>query len=126
MSAGVYMKAFLLLLCGALSMLAADATGNWTGTLTVTTTGGPGPTPAFLVLKQDGDKLTGTAGGSKDRMREIEKGKVEGGSITFEISVEGGVMKFDLKLAGDEIKGNVNGDRGDEKMQATLEVKRDK
>jgi len=124
MSAGVYMKVFLLLLCGALSMLAADATGNWSGTLTIVN--GDGPTPAFLVLKQDGDKLTGTAGGSKDRMREIQKGKVENGLITFELTPDGGVMKFSLKLTGDEIKGDINAEQGEQKMKATLEVKRDK
>ena len=78
------------------------------------------------MLKQDGDKLTGTAGGSKDRMREIQKGKVENGLITFELTPDGGVMKFSLKLTGDEIKGDINAEQGEQKMKATLEVKRDK
>ena len=118
------MKHILLLTFAAFSLMAADATGTWTGTLTVPDKGDPGP--ALLVLKQEGVKLTGTAGPDANERHAIENGKAENGNITFEIPRENGVMKFTLKQEGDEIKGDITRERDGEKQTAKLAVKRDK
>ena len=47
-------------------VFAADATGRWSGTLTVSSDGGERALTAALVLKQDGANLTGTAGPPDD------------------------------------------------------------
>ncbi len=43
-------------------------------------------TPAFLTLKQDGNKITGKAGPSEEESFPLEKGIIEGDSVTFEIA----------------------------------------
>ena len=118
------MKHILLLTFAAVSLMAADATGTWTGTLTAPDRSDPGP--ALLVLKQDGVKLTGTAGPDASEQHAIENGKAENGSLTFEVPRENGVMKFTLKQEGDEIKGDITREREGEKQTAKLAVKREK
>ena len=109
-------------------LLAADVTGRWTGTFTVMGRDGEGePGPALLLLKQEGTALTGTAGPNEGDQSSIQQGKVEGGVITFTIERhEGQVMKFTLKHVGDEISGDVRGERNGEMMRAKLSAKREK
>jgi len=117
------MKLFLALVLAAGGLLAADATGTWTGSLT--REGGEAGS-AHLVLKQDGQKVTGTAGPGPGEQHEIQNGKSEAGKITFEIPRENGAMKFVLKLEGDEIKGEVSMERDGEVQKGQLAVTRSK
>jgi hypothetical protein len=112
---------FLAMTIFAATMMAADATGTWTGTLLVT---GKDPGPAHLMLKQDGSKLTGTAGPTEDEQHQIENGKAENGTLTFDVSTGETVMRFKLRHAGDEIKGDVTREREGSTQTATLSVKR--
>lgn len=113
-----------LLLC--VAGLLADVTGKWSGSFDIT--GPDGETKAdtaVLNLKQDGGKITGTAGPSEDKQFEIKTGKIDGDKIALEVVIEdGGVLTFDLALAADHIKGDVKGQMGDEKMTAKLDVTR--
>jgi hypothetical protein len=102
--------------------MAADATGTWTGTLTPS--GDDNPRPAHLVLKQDGNKLTGTAGPDANEQHAIENGKAEDGVLTFDVPTGGAVMKFRLKQDGDEIKGDITRERDGQTETARLAVKR--
>src|SRR5262245_22903956 len=75
-----------------------DVTGVWTGTLTPT--GGGNPGPAHIDLKQKGTELTGTAGPNANRQSPIANGKiatVKGvTSVVFDATQEGApVMHFD-------------------------------
>ena len=118
------MKQILLLMTlftGAI--LAADATGTWTGNLLVP---GKDPGPARLVLKQDGSKLTGTAGPNEEEQHPIENGKAENGLLIFDLLTGETVMKFKLKHEGDEIKGDVTRERDGATQTASLAVKREK
>jgi hypothetical protein len=117
------MKHILLLTFAAASLIAADATGRWTGTLIPP---GGGEHPALLVLKQDGVKLTGTAGPDASEQIPIENGKAENGSLTFQISKDSTIMKFTLKHEGDEITGDITREREGETQTAKLSVKREK
>ena len=105
------------------TVLAVDATGTWTGTFTPD--GGEQGT-AHLVLKQDGQKLTGTAGPSETQQRSIQNGKADNGKIVFEVAGDGGIMKFSLKQDGDEITGDVTRERDGQTLTAKLAVKRAK
>src|SRR5688572_9237792 len=98
------MRYFVLLMITAAGLLAADATGSWTGTLTPE---GKESGPALLVLKQEGSTLTGTAGPDAGERHPIEKGKVENGNLTFEVPSGEVIMKFALKQEGDEITGTI-------------------
>src|SRR5689334_15420005 len=115
------MKHLILLTLTALGLLASDATGTWTGTLLVSTPDGNQDRTAYLVLKQEGTKLTGTAGPNADEQHTIENGKVEDGLLTFEIPGAAS-MKFTLKLEGDEIKGDIKRERDGATETAKLSV----
>ena len=118
------MKHLLLFALTAASMLAADATGKWTGTLTPS--GDSNSHPAMLVLKQEGSSVTGTAGPDEGERHNIQNGKIENDSITFEVPQGETVMKFNLKLEGDQLQGDITRQRGDQTQTAKLNLKREK
>jgi len=71
---------------------AGDVSGTWSGN------------PFYMVVKQEGGKLTGTIGPGKKNQAPIEDGVVEGERLTFRV----GAFRFDLRVAagsGDEIRG---------------------
>ena len=107
----------------ATSLLAADATGRWTGTFTPSD-GNAGP--ALLILQQDGDKLTGTAGPDRETRRQIQNGKAENGNLSFSVDSGNSVMKFVLKQEGDERQSGVTRERDGCIQTAKLAVKREK
>ncbi len=117
------MKYILILILAAAGLMAADATGTWTGTFTP---GGQEPGPARLVLKQEGTKLTGTGGPSAEEQHEIQNGKAEDGKLTFEIAHDDSTMKFVLKQEGDEIKGDASREKEGQVQTAKLAVVRSK
>ncbi len=120
------MKRILLLLLAAAGMLMADATGKWTGTLTVSTPDGERPSSAYLVLKQDGTTLTGTAGRNAEEQNAIQNGKVENGKLTFELPIGEATMKFALEQKGEVIEGDVSAEAQGQKLTARLSVKLEK
>ncbi len=120
------MKHIFLLTLATVGLMASDATGTWTGTLTLTKAEGSQEShSAYLVLKQEGAKLSGTAGPDANEQHAIENGKAEDGNLTFEIKEES-VMKFVLKQEGDEIKGDIKREHDGDAQIAKLNVKRDK
>jgi hypothetical protein len=120
------MKTILLLTLAAASVFAADATGKWAGTLTLVGDNGGKVDNALLVLKQDGAKLTGTAGPDANQQNAIQDGKAENGNLTFDLPFGGGMMKFVLKQLGEELTGDVSAEREGQKMSAKLALKREK
>jgi hypothetical protein len=97
----------------AATALAADATGTWTWT--AKSKKGK-ETQNTLVLKADGDKLTGelTRG---NRSAEISKGTIKDDKITFEVTTERNgnaqTTKYEGKVEGDAIKGTQTFNRKD-------------
>ena len=118
------MKHLLVLALAAATLLAADATGSWTGTLTPANDNQP--RPAHLVLKQEGNTLTGTAGPDTGEQRPVQNGKVDAGTLTFEVQLDDSLMKFVLKQDGDVITGEVTREREGQVQTAKLSLKRDK
>jgi hypothetical protein len=76
----------------AVSVFAADISGTWDAT--VQTTGGNG-TPTF-VLKQDGEKLTGTYSGTLGNAPVT--GTVKGDDVTLEFDVSGTKVTYKGKI----------------------------
>ncbi len=118
------MKSIFLLLIAAAALIAADVTGKWSGTLTVSTPNGERPGPAYLVLKQEGAAVSGTAGPNEEEQYAIQNGKAEDGKLTFEVERNDSTMKFVLRYEGDEIKGEVSREHNGELQTAKLAVKR--
>jgi hypothetical protein len=106
----------------ALATLAADVSGKWSGNFEMTGSDGTKQTrPVYLILKQDGTKLTGSGGPDSSEQHPILSGTVDGDSLKF--TVEGGFV-FDVKYAGDEIKGDVRRERGGEITNLKVFLKR--
>lgn len=115
------MKHLLFVAFAAGTLLAADVTGTWTGTFTPDD---GQARPAYLVLKQEGDKLTGTAGPNENEQRPIQNGKVDNGNVTFEVASDEVVMKVVLKQDGNDMAGELTRERGGQTQTAKLTVKR--
>jgi hypothetical protein len=112
----------LLIALFAMTAMAADVTGKWKGSFAPE---GQDPSSAFVVLKQSGTTLTGTAGPGEDQQWPLANGKVVGNKITGEVtSPEGLVFKLDLVLEGEHIKGDVNGMRDGQAMKAKIDLTR--
>jgi hypothetical protein len=122
------MKRIVCCLLLSVVSLLADVTGKWSGSFDITGPDGETkPDTAVLNLKQDGSKITGTAGPNEEKQFEIKTGKIDGDRIALEVVMEdGGVLTFDLKLDADHIKGDVKGQVGDEKMSAKVDLTRAK
>lgn len=92
----------LLCLTGCLPCLlsAADVSGAWTGAI-----GGP----IYLILKQDGNKLSGSAGPTAaEQMATFENGRIEGDHIVL----RAGPFQLDVTVDGDRITGEArNGEQ---------------
>jgi len=119
------LKAVLLPVVLALVASAADVSGTWSGTLKIT--GPDGQTQddtVHLILKQDGGRLTGTAGPNAAEQSPIEKGAIEGAKITMEVPVPGGAFKFDVALEGDRLKGEVTVSAGGQSIKAKMDAAR--
>lgn len=91
----------LAVLAGA--AVAADITGNWTGSMSM----GDNQFTLTYNFKQDGEKLTGTVTGPQGNPLTLNDGKVQGDKLTFFISFEGpnGTMKIvnEGTIKGEEI-----------------------
>jgi hypothetical protein len=115
--------AFTLLLClAAMTAFAADVTGKWSGTFSPE---GDNPSNAYLILKQSGATLTGSAGPDENQQWPITNGKIEGNHITGDVtSPEGMVFKIDVTVDGDKITGQANATREGQTMKAKIELTR--
>jgi hypothetical protein len=117
---------FALLVIPALaSASAADISGKWTGSFTVT--GPNGDTrdeSAYMDFKQTGAELTGTAGPNADKQFAILKGKVDGNKVTFEVQTERPLIKFELTLADGHLKGEAKVDIDGETRKASIDLQR--
>ena len=102
--------ASLLLACGL--PLAADDPAKVAGTWKVSVSGGAGSAEQTIILKQDGNKITGTFKGP--RQSGPLEGTVEGNNISFHVATR---VPLDYKgtVDGDSMKGTMtgNGKTGD-------------
>ena len=120
------MKTVLILLAltaMAFTAAAADVSGKWTGTF-VTDSGEA--QPAYIVIKQAGATLTGTAGPDEGQQWPIRNGKIDGNELSVEVQHpdSGMVFKVDLVLTGDRLKGNITGSQGAEAMSGKMDLGR--
>lgn len=114
-----------LLLLAAWSLSAADLTGKWAGTLDLKQDGEAQTIPVVMIVKQDGNKVTGTAGPEEDQ-HPIQKGTVDGDTLTMEVDSGEAVYYLELKVDGDQISGAVKQGADGEKMKIALKrVKQD-
>jgi hypothetical protein len=112
------------------ALAAEDFTGKWSGQFTGVAPDGTQVTePILLNLVHKGADLTGTAGSSADRQWKILKGKVDGNKVSFEVQAgddtqPGPYVVITLAYADGHLKGDVNMQRGAEKMAAKVDLTR--
>jgi len=113
------MKRIAVALLASCLCLAADVTGKWSGTLEFR--GGGPPTPSVVLLKQDGQKVTGTGGPSDADQQPLEDGKIEGDKLTFRFQG----VQVTLTVSGDRMEGEFSARRSEgPPMVAKLALKR--
>jgi hypothetical protein len=95
-----------------------DVAGIWKGTMETQM----GPTETTITI-QDGAALTGDVKFDNGYEGRIEKAKLEGDKISFEINIQHGTVSFAGTVSGDEMKLNVTGTTGN---KMTLIAKRQK
>jgi hypothetical protein len=105
-----------------LCLAAADATGKWSGSLKPD--GDEESHSAYLVIQQDGQKLTGSGGPNESEQHPMQNGKIAQDRLTFEVSAGKGTLFFDLKLVGDEMTGSVQLKGESEARTAKVSLKR--
>jgi hypothetical protein len=111
----------LIALC-AIAALAADVSGKWSGTFTPE---GQDPQPAFIILKQSGDTLTGSGGPDENQQWPMENGKIAGNKVTGDVKApDGTVYSVVLVLEGDHLKGDITATREGQTMKAKMDVAR--
>lgn len=102
---GKFIAVGAMVLLALSSAWAADVAGKWVAHVP----GGQGDSEITLVLKADGEKLTGTINNSlQPGDVEISEGKISGDEISFSLmrNIGGNEMKvvWKGKISGDEIK----------------------
>jgi opacity protein-like surface antigen len=88
----------LAVLAGA--ALAADITGNWSGSMSM----GDNQIPLSYTFKQDGEKLTGTVTGPQGDPLPLNNGKIQDDKLSFNVKVEGPNGSFTIQNEG-TVKG---------------------
>ena len=122
----VGMVCFVLLLAPVL-LAADDLTGKWSGSFVITFSDGEKKDAmAFMDLKQNGTELTGTAGEGPDKQWAIQKGKVDGNKITFEVQTDEPLVKFELTLVDGHLKGEARAEHEGKSVTAAVDLQRQK
>ncbi len=99
------MRRFAIVFWAALLVVAvafaADVTGTWKGTLN-------GEREITFKLRADGGNLTGTVAGLRDKEVEIQKGTIQGSTLTFSVQSEWQgnpiTLVYKGEISGDEIR----------------------
>ena len=104
----------------------ADPVGTWKCTYEI----GDQKRESTLVIRKDGDKLTGTMTYQDKQEAKLKDLKFKDGELTF--SVERKLMdmtfavEYKLKVEGDKLKGKAAADIGGERREFDIEGKREK
>ncbi|MCU1235533.1 MAG: hypothetical protein JWP63_3500, partial [Candidatus Solibacter sp.] len=92
------MKLLITLVCAAGAAFGQDAvlTGEWSGIFQ--------QGPIYVILKQDGNKLSGSGGPTQKRqLLDFKDGSIDGTHVVW----MAGPMRFDLQLTGDTLRGEM-------------------
>ena len=119
------MRFLVLLLAGAMALCAGDVSGKWKGTMLDNEGRERSDAPVFLILKQEGGQLTGTAGEDEYEQISIRNGSVVGDTVQFEVATDDALYKAVLKIEGDDlIKGGGTVERSGESAKFAVVVRR--
>ena len=63
--------------------------------------------PGYLVLRQEGQQLTGTAGPDAQKQVKVTKSSVDGDRMMVEANPGASALRFELRLQDDKLTGDV-------------------
>jgi hypothetical protein len=116
MKAFVVFAVVLSFLFPAMAASPGPVTGKWSGAVSVKNEAGETQSqPVFLILTQDGKKLTGTGGPSEEEQGfNIDNGVVDGNKVTFDVTVDdssyhSSAQFTETELTGETIREQTNG-----------------
>jgi hypothetical protein len=98
-------RTIALLLLLALNAMAGDLTGKWSGSFRAN--GADHDVPQLFILKQDGNKITGSGGPDWSEQYPLENGKVDGDRARFELTTGAWKFTYDLKATGRQMVGDL-------------------
>ncbi len=98
-------RTIALVLLLAIPAMAGDLTGKWVGAFRAD--GADHDVPQLFILKQDGNKLTGSGGPDQSEQYPLERGKVDGDRISFEITTGEWKFIYDLKTIAADMTGDL-------------------
>jgi hypothetical protein len=109
----------ICLLLFSATTLGADVTGKWSGStfsrdrlwpweVSFSTEGAS--QPLFVILRQRGDIVEGSAGPDEIRQYPLHNGMIQGDEVRFEVAFDasGPVAQFHLVMSGDQLHGGVS------------------
>jgi len=117
------MKLLFTSLLLTLSILAANLSGKWTGTF-VDNAEKSKDEGMMLILTQDGNSLTGTAGPNAGEQIAISNGKIDGANVTFDLKADEVNVHFALQLIDNHLKGQATAEVAGEKHSGTIDLTR--
>jgi hypothetical protein len=117
-----FASAFLVAMVALAIAAETDISGKWSGSFSPV--GGDKDSTAFLILKQNGAEITGTAGPNESEQFPIEKGKIEGDKVTLEVHHDEAILQVTLLLADGRLKGNAKMSANGENREAKIDVGR--
>jgi hypothetical protein len=111
-------------------MSAATVAGTWSGGVEQKTNDGRTGRMSMLVeLKQDGDRVSGTAGPDNSNQAPIQDARLDGQHLTFSVTLPpppgsdaGPTWKFDLTVSGNRMEGRSEGTMGARSLGITQVV----
>ncbi len=103
-----------------------NLTGNWVGSFDIIhPDGSVDPGDAYLLLAQNGEKVTGSAGRSAKDQSPITSGKVVGNAVSLQVAVNAQTtVTFDLSIENGRLKGAATGIPTEAGSRAVVEVQR--
>ena len=108
-------------------MIAADVSGNWRGSIEVKMPDGEIVNYSLhMEAVQKGGEVTGTIGREAEEKLAIDRGKMEGNTLSFEVTPPEGSfpVKFELMLEGSKLEGTFKGDTGDGPVSGKMTLNR--
>src|SRR5947209_1165983 len=107
-------------------LTAGDVSGHWSGNFELKSPDGETRTPpVYLILKQDGNTVTGSGGETLEDRHEITKGTIEGNKVVLDVQAGGGGIHLEFTVDGDQLNGEARRTHPDGHTQtAKLTAKR--
>lgn len=99
---GLVLTAFL----SAVVFCTPNVTGKWSGTLQMD--GENDAKPAYAILKQEGNMLSGSVGPNESEQDSFAGGKVDGDKLMFDVPQgpnREGSIHVDMQVSGDQMTG---------------------